>query len=250
MKRIAWIGILGLASSLVAAAPDLKADLKAASKKLEDAGGYAWTSTSKSEGAGGGNNNANRFQPGPTEGKLDKDGLVWLKSTQGETATEAYLKAGKSAIKSGEGWKAGSEFDLTAQGGQGRRDPGMGMARRLQNFKAPATEASSLVDKVGDVKDEGEGVFSGPLSEEAVKELLTRFGRPGGNNNGPQVTEPKGSVKFWLKDGMLVKYELNTQGKFSFNNRDFAMNRTTTVEFKEAGSVAIEVPEEAKKKLE
>jgi len=252
MKRIAWIGIASLAASLVAAAPDAKADLKAAAKKLEDAGGYAWTSTSKSDGAGGGNGNANRnrFQPGPTEGKLDKDGLVWIKSTQGEMSTEAYLKAGKSAVKSGDAWKAGSEFDLTAQGGQGRRDPGAGMVRRLQNFKAPAVEAGGLLDKVGDLKDEGEGVFSGALSEEGVKELLTRFGRPGGNNNGPQVTEPKGGVKFWVKDGMLVKYELNTQGKFSFNNNEFAINRTTTVEFKDAGSVKIEVPEEAQKKLE
>lgn len=249
MKHLAWIGIVGLAGSLLGARPDAKADLKAAAKKLEDAGGYGWASSSKSEG-GGGNGNRNRFQPGPVEGKLDKDGLVWIKTTQGETSTEAFLKAGKIAVKSGDAWKAGSDFDPSAQGGQGRRDPAMGLVRRLQNFKAPAVEAGSVIDKLGDVKDEGDGVFSSTLSEDGAKELLTRGGRPGGNGNGAQVTDPKATVKMWVKEGILVKYELNTQGKVSFNNNEFTVNRTTTVEFKDVGSVKIEVPEEAKKKLE
>jgi len=248
MKRTSWIGIAGLALCLAAAANrDAKSDVKAAAKKLQDATGYAWTSTSKSEGGGG--QGGNRPQPGPTEGKLEKDGFVWIKSTQGENATEAVLKAGKSAIKTADGWKAASDFKPDPAGGQqGRRDPAAGMARRLQNFKAPAVEAEGLVDKVADLKDEGEGVFSGALTEEGVKELFTRFARPGGN--APQVAEPKGSVRFWVKEGTLVKYELNTQGKFTFNNNDVQMNRTTTVEFKDVGSTKIEVAEDAKKKLE
>ena len=247
MKRIAWIGIAGLAASLVAASnPDAKADVKAAAKKLQDASGYGWVSTSKSEGGGGGGQN--RPQAGPTEGKLEKDGFVWIKSTQGDASSEAFLKGGKVAVKTADGWKAGSEFQGNQAGGQGRRDPAAGMARRLATFKAPAVEAEALVDKVGDLKDEGEGLFSGALSEEGVKELITRGGRPGGN--APQVADPKGSVKFWVKDGALVKYELNTQGKMTFNNNDIQINRTTTVEFKEVGSTKVEVPEDAKKKLE
>ncbi len=247
MKRIAWIGIAGLAASLVAASnPDAKADVKAAAKKLQDASGYSWVSTPKSEGGGGGGQN--RPQPGPTEGKLEKDGAVWIKSTQGDTSSEAYLKGGKSAIKTADGWKAGSEFQGNQAGGQGRRDPAAGMARRLQNFKAPAVDAEGLVDKAGDLKDEGEGVFSGALTEEGAKALLTFGGRPGGN--APQIAEPKGTVKFWLKDGALAKYEVNVQGKMTFNNNDVQINRTTTVEFKEVGSTKVEVPDDAKKKLE
>jgi hypothetical protein len=231
--------------------PDAKADIKAAAKKLQDASGYSWTSTPKSEGGGG--QGGNRFQPGPTEGKLEKDGVVWIKTTQGDTSTEAILKAGKSAIKTADGWKAGSELQGNQgnQGGQGRRgNPGAGMARRLQNFKAPAVEAEGLVDKVGDLKDEGEGLFSAALTEDGAKSLLTFGGRPGGNNQGPQITDPKGTVKFWIKDGALVKYEINTQGKMSFNGNDRDINRTTTVEFKDVGSTKVEVPEDAKSKLE
>ena len=246
MKRMGWIGIAGLAASLLAATnPDAKADVKAAAKKLQDASGYSWVSTPKSEGGGGGGQN--RLQPGPTEGKLEKEGAVWIKSTQGDASSEAFLKGGKSAIKTADGWKAGSEFQGN-QGGQGRRDPAAGMARRLQNFKAPAVEAEGLVDKAGDLKDEGDGLFSAALSEDGVKELLSRGARPGGN--APQIAEPKGTVKFWIKDGSLVKYEVNTQGKMTFNNNDIQINRTTTVEFKDVGSTKIEVAEDAKKKLE
>jgi hypothetical protein len=248
MKRMAWIGIAGLAASLVAASnPDAKTDVKAAAKKLQEASGYSWVSTPKSEGGGGGGQN--RFQPGPTEGKLEKEGFVWIKSTQGENSSEAVLKAGKVAVKTADGWKAGSEFQGNQAGGQGRRDPAAGLARRLQNFKAPAVEAEGLVDKAGDLKDEGDGLFSGALTEEGAKSLMT-FGGRGGNNNAPQITEPKGTVKFWIKDGALVKYEVNTQGKISFNNNERQINRTTTVEFKDIGSTKVEVAEDAKKKLE
>src|SRR5579862_5962941 len=194
MKRIATMGVAVLASALVAAGtPDAKSDLKAAAKKLEDASGYSWTSTTRNEA--GGAQDGNRPQPGSTEGKLEKDGCVWIKTTRGDASTEAFLKSDKVAVKTADGWKAGSEFQGN-QGGQGRRrDPAAGLARRLRSFKAPAVEAAALVDKVGDVKDEGEGVFSGPLTEEGAKSLLIFGGRPGGNSNGPQISAPKGTAK-------------------------------------------------------
>jgi len=245
MKRIAGMTLAGLAAALMAAGnPDAKADLKAAAKKLQDAGGYSWTSSAKSEGGGG-----NRPQAGPTEGKVDKDGVVWIKTTRGDNSTEAFLKGEKSAIKSAEGWKAGSDYQAAPGGGQGqRRDPAVGMARRLRNFKAPAVQADELVDKVGELKDEGDGVFSGALTEEGAKALMTFGGRPGGN--GPEISDAKASAKFWIKDGALLKYEVHTQGKISFNNNDREIDRTTTVEFKDAGSTTVEVPEDAKKLLE
>jgi hypothetical protein len=248
MKRTAHIGIAVLASALVAAGtPDTKTDLKTAAKKLEDASGYSWTSTIKNEG--GGTPGGNRPQAGATEGKLEKDGYVWIKTSQGDTSTEAFLKSDKCAVKTADGWKAGTEF----QGNQGqgrRRDPAAGLARRLRNFKAPALEVASLVEKVGELKDEGEGVFSGALTEEGVKSLLLPAARPGGNTDGPQISGAKGTAKFWIKDGALVKYEMNTQGKITYNGMERDINRTTTVEFREAGLAKVEVPDEAKKKLE
>jgi hypothetical protein len=253
MKKGLLLGAAGaVALSLLSAGGDLsaearakadaKADLKAACQKL---GGesYAWVSTPKSEGAGGGQ--GGRFQAGPTEGKTEKDGYTCISTKAGENTLEAALKGGKAAVKTAEGWKAPADF---GQGGQGRRDPAASFARGLANFKAPAASAEALADALREVKDEGEGVYSGDLTEEGVKAQLAFGGRPGGQ--APSIAEPKGTAKFWVKEGQLVKFEYNVQGKMTFGQREVAINRTTTVEIKDIGSAKVELPEEAKAKLQ
>jgi hypothetical protein len=56
-------------------------------------------------------------------------------------------------------------------------------------------------------------------------------------------------VKFWIKDGVLSKYEFKVTGKVSFNGNDRDVDRTTTVEIKDVGTTKVEVSDEAKKKL-
>jgi hypothetical protein len=120
----------------------------------------------------------------------------------------------------------------------------MGMI--LRNFKVPAAQVTEIVSFAKDLKRDGD-LYSSDLTEEGVKTLLTFRRRAGGE--GPTVTDPKGSVKLWLKDGALTKYEFKLKGKMSFNGNDFDQDLTTTVEIKEAGTTKINVPDEAKKKL-
>lgn len=63
------------------------------------------------------------------------------------------------------------------------------------------------------------------------------------------VSGAKSSVKFWIKDGVLAKYELKVKGKVSFNGNDREVDRTTTVEIKDIGTTKVAVPEDAKKKM-
>ena len=77
--------------------------------------------------------------------------------------------------------------------------------------------------------------------------MLTFGGR--GGSNAPEVSGAKGSAKFWVKDGMLSKFEFNVQGTVSFNGNDREVNRTTTIEIKDVGSTKVSVPEEAARKL-
>ncbi len=245
MKRMAWIGILGIgALALPARAEtrDAKEDVIAAAKKLAEAANYSWTSTPKSEGGGG----QSRRQAGPTEGKTEKDGFTVLSTKMGENTSESVLKADKIAVKTAEGWKAASE--LTGGGGQNRRDPAVFAARALRNCKAPAAQLEDLAGKTRELKSEGEGAYSSELTEEGAKELLSFGGRPGGQ--APTVAEPKGSLKVWVKDGVLSKYEVTVSGKVTFGQREIDINRTTTTEIKEVGSTKVEVPEEAKAKLQ
>ena len=83
---------------------------------------------------------------------------------------------------------------------------------------------------------------------EGAKSQLMFRGRGGGN--GPEISGAKGSVKVWVKDGLIAKYEIMVKGTVSFNGNDRDIDRTTTVEIKDIGSTKVEVPEEAKKKLE
>ena len=242
MKTNVLLGTIALlAGSLIAADSGPKDDIKGAAKKLADKSNYSWkTTVAVPDGGGGGG----RFRPGPTEGKTEKDGVTYLSMTRGDNTIEAVLKGGKGALKLQDGWQSLAE--ATADDG-GQPGPGRFIGRMMQNFKAPAVEAADLVGKVKDLKA-AEGVYSGDLTEDGAKSLLT-FGGRGGGGGGPEISDAKGTLKLWIKDGILSKYEYKVQGKMSFNGNDRDIDRTTTTEIKDIGTTKIEVPDEAKKKL-
>src|SRR5689334_19381124 len=65
----------------VYAADSAKDEVVAAAKKLGEQPNYSWNSTVVvPEGT--------QFRPGPTEGKTDKDGLTYVKSTFGDFTTQ------------------------------------------------------------------------------------------------------------------------------------------------------------------
>ena len=239
MKKSILIGALALmAGPLLAADSD---DVKAAAKKLAGQSNYGWKTTVVVPEGGGGT----RFRPGPTEGKTEKDGYIWLSMTFGDNTSQAVLKGDKGAAKMEGEWQS-----LTELAGDGQPGPGTFMARRLRSYKAPAAEAEDLAGKTKELKKDGD-VYAGDLTEEGAKGLLTFGGRRqgGGGQPPPEPKNAKGSVKFWLKDGQLAKYEYKVSGTINFGGEDRDIERTTTIEIKDVGKTKIEVPEEAKKKL-
>ena len=108
-----------------------------------------------------------------------------------------------------------------------------------------------MITKVKDITKEGDA-YSGELTEEGAKALATMgFGRRGGaGGNRPAPTDLKGSVKFWIKDGVLTKYQSKVSGKRqNQDGEEQAFERTTTVEIKDVGATKVTLPDEAKKKL-
>jgi hypothetical protein len=67
-----------------------------------------------------------------------------------------------------------------------------------------------------------------------------------------EVSDPEGSMKFWVKDGMLAKYTYTVRGKVTFlqQQRQVDYDRTTIVEIRDVGDTKLEVPKEAFKKIE
>ena len=234
MRRHILFGTLALLTgSLVAANAAPKDDVTAAAKKLADKDNYAWKQTTENAGGGGRGG-------GTSEGKTEKDGYLWVSMTMRDNTIEAVKKGDKGAIKTQDGWQSLSEAT------SGDPGPATFIARRLQNFKAPAAQAEDLAGKVKELKQDGDA-YSGELTEEGAKSQLMFGGRGGGN--GPEISGAKGSVKLWVKDGVLSKYEVKVQGKVSFNGNERDVDRTTTVEIKDIGSTKVQVPDDAKKKL-
>jgi len=218
---------------LIAADSSPKDTLVSASKKLADQSNYSWKTTVETPGE----------PTGTTEGKAEKDGATVLAMGRGEQSFNAVLKGAKGAIKTEEGWK--SLADASSQD-SGKTGATRFVARLLQNFKAPPTEVADLASKTENLQVT-EGVYSGELSEETVKGLLVSRNRNGGNS--PEVRGARGAIKFWIKEGLLSKYEYHVQGAFSFNGSAREINRTHTTEINEVGTTKVSVPDEAAKKL-
>jgi hypothetical protein len=231
-KKLLCIAMVAMAATGFAA--DAKEEITAAAKKLGEQANYSWKATVVvPEGA--------QFQPGPTEGKTEKGGFTVVKSSFGDTTRETVVKGDKTAFTNRDGeWQVAGE-------GQGQ---GGGRGGFMRNVQLPAVQAAEIVAGVKELKKDGE-VIGGELTEEGAKNLM-RFGRRGaggGGGEGPTVTGAKGSAKFWVKDGVLTKYELKVSGKMDFNGNEMDMDRTTTVEIKDVGTTKVEVPEAAKQKL-
>jgi hypothetical protein len=224
-----------VAGAAVAAQADPKDDLAAAMGKLADAPSYSWTTTT----AAGGN-----FTPGPAEGKTQKDGLTSVSVSFQDNAIDIYMKGDKVVVKTDSGFQTLDE--IQAAGGF---NPAMFIARGI---KLPAEQLKGWSDKLQNIAL-ADGVYSADLNDDSAKELLT-FRRPAGAAGDaapppPVVKDAKGSVKFWVADGAVTKYELHLTGTRTFNDQDMAVDRTTTTEIKDVGATKVDVPDDAKTKL-
>jgi hypothetical protein len=100
------------------------------------------------------------------------------------------------------------------------------------------------------------GAFAADLSPETLTSLISmgRGGRRGGGGGDatkgpPAPKDAKGSVKFWLTDGVLTKVELHLTATIEGRNGDIDIDRTTVTEFKNIGTTKVEAPADALKKL-
>ena len=131
MKRNLLIGSLLLAAGTLLAA-DLKDEVTAAAKKLADKDNYSWKQTSENAGGGG-------FGGGASEGKTQKDGLIWVSRPGRDNNTiESVKKGEKGAVKTQDGWQSLAELAAANQGGGGGGGGAGGAAEVLGIQRADA----------------------------------------------------------------------------------------------------------------
>lgn len=240
MKRNLLFSLMVLAAGpLLAVDSSPKDTVTAAAAALGEEASYAWHSDAEVAGGGGG-----RYSV-PTDGKTEKDGYTWISMVRDDTTTQVVLKGTNGAISTPDsGWQSFKEITTDNGGGF---NPTVFLVRNLQNYKTPAQQAAQLANQTATLKAGTNGI-SGELTEDGAKTMFT-YGRSAGAN-APKVTNPNASVTFWVADGRLVKYSFHVTGTVSFNSGDRNIDRTTTVEIKDVDKTKIEVPDDAKKKLE
>ena len=232
MRFHALVCVLALsAGNLFAAEPSAKEAVAAAAKKLGESSSYAWRQTTAVR-------DDSQFRPGPQDGKIDKEGTLVLSMSFGDNTMEVVRKGDKGAATTQDGWQSFAEMES----GEGFMPF---FARRLRTTKAPAEQAAELVTYAKELKKDGEAYVS-DLTDEGAKAAIVGFRKGDG---GLTANSAKGSVKFWVKEGVLAKYEYQVKGETEWNGNANESDRTTTVEIKEVGAAKVVIPEAAKKKL-
>jgi hypothetical protein len=234
-KKILFSAMLLLAGSILAAYSSPTDDVANAAQKLGQETNYSWHITVVVPDDA-------QFKPGPTDGKTEKDGFTYVKISRRDTETEILMKGTNAAITNPDGgWQSLADLASDDQG------PGRFLVGMVRNFKAPAAQAGDLVAYAKDLKQDGD-VYSSDFTEDGAKTLL-RFRRPGGGGGGPTVANPSGSVKFWINNGELTKFEFRVKGTVTFNGNDVDVDRDSTVVITDVGTTKIDAPDAAKKLL-
>jgi hypothetical protein len=231
------LAALGSTTTWAGEAEDKLSD---AVKKLADAANYTWTSSTEISGA--------PMRLSPTTGKTEKGGFTHLATEAFDNSIEVVRKGTNGVIKiADEPWKSPSELPEPNFGG-GMPDPasmGAMFGRRLMAARTPSDDIEAALKRMKPLKIESDGI-SGEFTEQGIQEYLKESRR------GRRFSEPKnakGTVRVWIKDGVLVKSVLDTEATMEGPQGEMTMQTITTTEVKDVGTTKVVVPEDAKKKL-
>jgi len=228
------LGLLA-AGALFAADSGLTNSVTDAIAKLKGQAHYRWTATVVLPGM--------EFTPRPMQGQAEKDGYALVSQEMNDNTLQAVFKGDQTAIKVGDQWQQLSEAE-----GVGAR-----VGWFLARTRTAAYEAEKLLAQVKALKAGDGGLLSGDLTDAGAKEMLYMGPRrPNAEQAPPALKNVKASVKFWLKDGALAKFESQVKGTVAFGadqeEREVEVIRTVVIQ--NAGDTPIAIPAEAKKILE
>lgn len=288
MRRLPLFAILGLSAATVGQGGPVEAAIVAA-MKLPDAPNYSWRTDvvddARTYEIAGATDRATDLSlvtlpvvsPSPRRGP--PRGGTRGNAAGTSIATVVFKGAEPGAIQVEDGWRKPDELGASGERGDPRRGiyggppggggfpgggprgrssrgrgPGGGDERtdaaysNLQNtLSRPHEEIAIIVAGASDLKV-SDDVVTGTLSETAAALLLVH---PGQKDISPR--RAAGTVRLWVKNGVLQKYETRLQGTLVVDGRDgrreVTVNQTATTTLGDVGSTKVEVPEDARKKL-
>jgi hypothetical protein len=210
---------------------DASQDVAAAATKLRDAGNYSWRSVT--------NDTADNGSTLITDGKTDKSAYTTLNLNSGDYYVRLVIKGTNGAINTGDGWKTADDLS------DNRREAKF-LTATVRGFKSPAVLAQEFASHAKDLHPEEDALVTEVSGNEAAQ-LLSPLANV---RSGREMSNAKATVRFWIRDGILAKYQVHATYTVSLKGNDTQIDRTTTVDFSDAGTTTVDVPDEVKKKLE
>jgi hypothetical protein len=182
--------------------------------------------------------------------KTEKDGYTYLSTDFGGNTMEIYAKGTVTVMKNMDGvWMTAAEMAAAGGGGGGGRRGGRGMYAGPSSL--PAAQLKAWSDKLSNFAAGDGGAITADVDPDTAKTLIPARGRRGGGGGTPPVIkDAKGTVKFTLADGNIASYELHVTGTMTVNDQDNPIDNTTTTEIKDIGTTKVDVPDDAKAKLD
>jgi hypothetical protein len=199
-----------------------------AAAKLSEAENYSWRSvTNDSSGS-------TLIQNGKTE----KNGYTSFNLNSGDAFVQFVIKNGVGVVNIGQGWQTADEL-------ADQRKAARFLAFTARSFKSPAVVASQIAARLKDLKPEEDAYVAEVTGNDAVNLLSAISPLRGGRD----MNNAKAIVRFWIRDGILTKYQVHGTGTINRKGEDTDFDGTTTVDFSDVGTTQMDVPEEAKRKL-
>ncbi|HMC11338.1 MAG TPA: DUF1080 domain-containing protein, partial [Pirellulaceae bacterium] len=234
---------------LFAANDDLKAAVSAAAMRLADQASFSWQTSVQ---AGGGPVRGFRA-PGsvggdPTTGQTERDGYTSVV----QPGLRFVAKAGKAAVFVDDFWMTLDQA-VARTSDSGQRGPGQFNPAVVSGYQLPTAQVKEYLNNATDFKSDGDTVAAS-LGRELVTQLLGGAvgavgGRGGGGRagrGGGPIANAKGSVIFWIKDGLLTKFSVTLAGTRDFRAEPLKLDRTTTTSISGIGTTKTSVAPDAK----
>ena len=251
MKRMITLPLIAFGLLVLGMAGAARDSVTAAATALGKAANYTWQ-TLQDFGPN------SQYQ---TDGKTEKDGFTVV-SMNIMSNTFGFVRKGTNFVIQlpDSGWQTVAEATQASRGGLGSGDRGPGMIiPTVATLQLPAVEVTNLIALASDWKVEGEKI-TGTLTEDGAKAILGDRGRRNGWESAPRGTggsglqafasNAKGTVTFWVADGVLTKYQTHITGSMDYGlGKSTGVDRTKTVTVKDVGTTKVVVPDDARKQL-
>jgi len=221
-----------VACSAALAWADEKSDIQSAVGKLAASDSYSWTTTVTTD-------HLTTTIEGKTQAGLTADVITYH-----DTHWSAFVKGDKIIIQASGSWM--SAADIINAFPPTQRNPDGAAANAMRDFKLPATVAADMLTDARKLQL-ADGGYSADLAEAAVKEVLFTSRVYNLDRSAlPDITDCAGTVRFWVSDGLVTKYEVHATGMVSFNNgRARPEDRTVVTEIGDVNVTSVDIPADA-----